>query len=185
MKAGSLGDALAAWYLVLFSGIIGIGWLVITALYSASTVTKVVTVINPPSTQELLEIRYQIPYPTSYVLAATIEEASKKEGIPVSLIIAQIKIESEFKPHARGSKGEYGYLQVRGIWDEICPYNRLDQYGNIFQGACALKHSILQGGDIAQGLIIYNIGITNYNKQKAIASGKVYRDKVLNEQAQL
>lgn len=137
------------------------------------------------STRHILEHRYKIKYPESMLLSAVIKEASSTDKVDESLIMAMIFVESTYKWKSESRAGAKGYMQVMSVWDGICPYKRGNQYDNVLQGSCALKHSVVQAGNLDTGLIVYNIGITNYLDGDYISSGQTYRDKVLKEQKEL
>jgi hypothetical protein len=136
--------------------------------------------------QSVLETHYRITYPNSAILSHVIVLATDKEGGDPLLTLAQINTESHFKYWVKSAENAEGYMQVVKIhWKAQCPYEVSDRYQNIFAGQCALRHSVEKAGNLSDGLIVYNIGEYNWDKQRFLKSGKIYRDKVFQEYAQL
>lgn len=131
----------------------------------------------PQTTQSILEERYKVAWPESELLALAIDRAVATHGGTAELTMAQIAIESSFKP--RTSKaGAVGFMQVRPkFWhkSEECPYNVYDKYENVFAGVCILQHYKVKYGNIEDALVAYNIG------PGTLGTGPQYRTRVLKE----
>lgn len=136
--------------------------------------------VNYSSTQQLLEERYSVKWPESELLALAVYLAVEKHGGSVELTLAQIQVESSFKPRTSKS-GAVGFMQVRPqFWHKSkeCPYNVYDKYENVFAGVCILQHYRVKYGNIEDALVAYNVGPSAV---ETLAAGYKYRNKVLAE----
>ena len=136
------------------------------------------------NTQQLLEERYSVKWPESELLALSIDKAVAKHGGSVATTLAQIHVETSYKPRT-SSEGAIGYMQVRPkFWrnSKECPYNVYDKYENVFLGVCILQLYQQQYGNEADALIAYNVGPSAV---ETFTAGVRYRNKVLAEAKEL
>jgi soluble lytic murein transglycosylase-like protein len=105
------------------------------------------------------------------------------EGIPVSLAHAVIRIESNYRPNARGRAGEIGLMQIklktaRGMGYRGSADGLYDVETNIKWGMKYLGRAHdLGGGDTCATILRYNAGhgATRMNRVSAAYCGKVKR----------
>lgn len=120
-------------------------------------------------------------------VAAAIDSAQETHQIDPLLILAIIEQESRFDPHARGSHGSTGLMQIKpfvardvarrhGIpWSG--PRTLLDPAANVAIGACYLGEMFDMYPDPALAISAYNLG--PYRVQKLVERGKNPRPKYL------
>jgi soluble lytic murein transglycosylase-like protein len=105
------------------------------------------------------------------------------EGIPVALAHAVIRIESNYRPNARGRAGEIGLMQIklktaRGMGYRGSAEGLYDVETNIKWGMKYLGRAHdLGGGDTCGTILRYNAGhgATRMNRVSAAYCGKVKR----------
>jgi soluble lytic murein transglycosylase-like protein len=114
---------------------------------------------------------------------AIIARHAAKHGIPVSLARAVVRIESNFRPNARGSAGEIGLMQIKPATARMMGYSGgakglYDPETNIRWGMKYLaKAHQLGGGDTCGTILRYNAGhaATRMNKVSSAYCAKVKR----------
>ena len=103
-------------------------------------------------------------------------------GVPVSLAHAVIRVESNYRPTARGSAGEIGLMQIKPATARMMGYNGsakglFDPDTNIRYGMkyLAMAHQ-LGGGDTCGTILRYNAG---HAAKRMNRVSRAYCDKVL------
>jgi len=93
------------------------------------------------------------------ILRRTYQEASLA-GLPPTLILALIEVESAFKPSAVSSAGAVGLMQIMPFWiDELglAADNLKDPVRNLRYGCTILAHYLaVENGDFTRALARYN-----------------------------
>lgn len=128
----------------------------------------------------------------AFKLAITISEESKKYGVDPFLVLAVIKVESEFKTKAISEKGAVGLMQVMPHTGKYIAkkygisykgYNSLfDPKTNIRLGIAYLSHLESRYGNVEYALWAYNHGPKRYKdvKRKFRRSKPYYVKQVMN-----
>lgn len=114
---------------------------------------------------------------------AIIAKHAQKHGIPVSLARAVVRIESNYRPNARGRAGEIGLMQIKPSTARMMGYSGsakglYDPETNISWGMKYLaKAHQLGGGDTCGTILRYNAGhaAKRMNKVSAAYCAKVKR----------
>lgn len=98
--------------------------------------------------------------PLSHDLQDYIRELCDENGIPMSLVIAMIDVESSFNPDAVSSTDDYGLMQInkcnhgwlrkQGVTDIFDPYQ------NVYGGITILAQCY--NGNMSKTLMSYNLG---------------------------
>lgn len=105
-----------------------------------------------------------------------IRKHAKKNGVPVSLAHAVVRIESNYRPNARGAAGEVGLMQIkpataRGMGYSGATKNLYNPENNIAYGMKYLGEAYRRGGGTTCGAILkYNAG--HYAKNMNPVSAK-------------
>lgn len=139
--------------------------------------SEVVEAIEP-HTYSLLVNVYDVKPWRAKSLSMTINDAAIVEDVPVNILVAVIREESNFKMVVgdNGRSVGYGQIQTR-FWSngKYDPNNHVD---NIYLTAHILRTNYDKLGSWDKSIEVYNIGITNYRKNKARISGKKYLTRV-------
>ncbi len=114
---------------------------------------------------------------------AIIARHAAKHGVPVSLARAVVRIESNFRPNARGRAGEIGLMQIKPATARMMGYSGgakglYDPETNIRWGMKYLARAHqLGGGDTCGTILRYNAGhaATRMNKVSSAYCAKVKR----------
>ena len=114
---------------------------------------------------------------------AIISKHAAKHGVPVSLARAVVRIESNYRPNARGRAGEIGLMQIKPSTARMMGYSGsakglYDPETNIRWGMKYLaKARALGGGDTCGTILRYNAGhgAKRMNKVSAAYCAKVKR----------
>lgn len=114
---------------------------------------------------------------------AIISKHAAKHGVPVALARAVVRIESNFRPNARGRAGEIGLMQIKPATARMMGYSGsakglYDPETNIRWGMKYLaKAHTLGGGDTCGTILRYNAGhgAKRMNKISAAYCAKVKR----------
>lgn len=118
-----------------------------------------------------------IPEVVATEVASQVVELTKKQGVPFSLIVGLIEVESHFKPWAVSKKGARGLMQVMPFWvknkkADLGLKSKFDLHDigtNIEAGIKIFKIHLEEAkNDINQGLYLY------------VGKDKTYADKVFN-----
>jgi soluble lytic murein transglycosylase-like protein len=115
--------------------------------------------------------------------SAIIAKYAGAHGIPVALANAVVRIESNYRPNARGAAGEVGLMQIKPATARMMGYSGsvkglYDPDTNIRYGMKYLaKAHQLGGGDTCGTILRYNAGhaATRMNKISAAYCAKVKR----------
>jgi len=102
----------------------------------------------------------------------TVFEKSKKYGFHPDLVLALIKVESNFNPYAMSPAGAYGLMQVNySVWKNHLKINQRKIFNieyNIELGLKILKTYYKEtGGNLRKALHLYNNGYL-YNNRKYV-----------------
>lgn len=97
---------------------------------------------------------YREDVPLDRELQAVLREACEEHGVPVSLALGLIEVESGFRTDAVSSEGAYGLCQLN---PRYFPAD-LDPAGNITAGVAWLGGLLERHGDAAAALRAYNLG---------------------------
>ncbi len=108
-------------------------------------------------------------YPHFDKIANIVYKKSREYGFKPELILALIKVESDFNQYAISPAGAYGLMQINyNVWKDyykIDPNKLFDIEYNIDLGLKILKHYYDQeGGDLDLALFRYNNGYLYKNK---------------------
>jgi soluble lytic murein transglycosylase-like protein len=114
---------------------------------------------------------------------AIISKHAAKHGVPVALARAVVRIESNFRPNARGRAGEIGLMQIKPATARMMGYSGsakglYDPETNIRWGMKYLaKAHALGGGDTCGTILRYNAGhgAKRMNKVSAAYCARVKR----------
>lgn len=170
---------------VMFLALVVVGYAIYAVEFSRKAEAAVVVdVVSKDSwVQNVLETRYKVRYPASRLVAHTLLGAAEAEAVPVTILMAQVHIESSYRGGVIGKHKEIGFMQVKEkYWGKVCKrYNIHDRYENIYVGACALRWNRDKTDNMEDALVAYNIGMGDFENQVDVFRGFVYRDKVLKE----
>lgn len=97
---------------------------------------------------------YREDVPLDRELQAVLREACKEHGVPVSLALGLIEVESGFRADAVSGEGAYGLCQLN---PRYFPAD-LDPAGNITAGVAWLGGLLKRHEDAAAALRAYNLG---------------------------
>ena len=119
---------------------------------------------------------------------AIIAKHASKHGLPVALAHAIVRIESNYRPNARGSAGEIGLMQIkpataRGVGYSGSAKGLYDPETNIRYGMKYLAGAHrLAGGDLCGTILRYNAGhgARRMNKVSASYCAKVKRQMAVS-----
>ena len=125
----------------------------------------------------IINTRPEIDCTVAEKIANTILIEADKKDLDPMLIAGLIKVESNFDPFAKSSKGAIGLMQIRySVWKEtpILVKNGAEKIGglywidiNVSSGTDILKKYIDEAkGDVVRGLWRYNSGQTKLPPEK-------------------
>lgn len=116
-------------------------------------------ITDVPTTEKVENIYYDCPL--SHDLQDYIRELCNENGIPMSLVIAMIDVESSFNPDAISSTDDYGLMQINKCnhgWlrEQYGITDVLDPYQNVRGGIIILSQHY--NGNLSNALMSYNLG---------------------------
>ena len=136
--------------------------------------TPTVEVVEPTPSVETTEsttservedIRVYYDCPLSHDLQDYIRTLCGNYGVPMSLIIAMIDVESSFRPNAISKTNDYGLMQINivnheELRKEYDITDFLDPYQNVFCGITMIAEYYNRYCDVNRALMAYNNGLT-------------------------
>lgn len=130
---------------------------------------------------------YQVNPTNADRIAPLIIQSSEKYDIDPILVAAVIRQESSYRSNVTSSAGAVGLTQViPRYWQQTCPGNLFDESTNINCGSYILTKYEKQAGNMKKALAYYNVGPTNYVKNKKMKKqGKKYAKQVKGHQKSL
>lgn len=96
------------------------------------------------------------PVPAQY--RPSFVSASRKEGVPLSLLTAVATVESRFEASAQSAKGAAGLLQVLPSTAKGMQLSISNPQANVLAGATYLRQMLDQFGSTQTALAAYNAG---------------------------
>lgn len=125
--------------------------------------TDTTTEVTTSKAVEPDEVYYDCPL--SHNLQDYIRELCEKNEIPMSLVIALIRVESSFRTNAISDTGDYGLMQINKInhewlFEEYGVTDFFDPYENVFCGITILTQHYKRFQDVDKALMAYNLGAT-------------------------
>ena len=114
-------------------------------------------------TIEVVEVIEYYDCPLDEDLQDYIRALCEKKGVPMSLIIAMIAVESSFKPNVISCTNDYGLMQINKINHEWLSEaygitDFLDPYQNVFCGITVISQHYNRYDDVDKALMAYNLG---------------------------
>lgn len=143
--------------------------------------------------QPTMPLRIYYDCPLSHDLQDYIRELCDKYGIPMSLVIAMIDVESSFKSKVVSATNDYGLMQInrcnhRWLEKQYGITNILDPYQNVRSGIILLAQNY--NGNLHKSLMAYNLGAggakklwnkgiyeTSYSR-KVLSTMEVYENEI-------
>ena len=116
------------------------------------------------TTLDVIEpIYYECPLDNN--LQDYIRKMCEENGIPMSLVLAVISVESSFRDWVISGTNDYGLMQInksnhRWFYEEYGITDFLDPYQNVFCGITLLAQHYNKYQDDAKALMAYNHGAT-------------------------
>ncbi len=117
------------------------------------------------SQETAVRSRYTKRFGISVELADMVVQQARRARVDPEIVFALIAVESGFDPHAVGSSGERGLMQIkpttaRAYESGITPEGLLVPEVNLRIGLAHLKGEVEHFGDWSLGLTAYNMGRT-------------------------
>ena len=137
----------------------------------STTTVEVVEPTSPVETTEVTtsksveDIRVYYDCPLSHDLQDYIRTLCGNYGVPMSLIIAMIEVESSFRPNVVSKTNDYGLMQINKVnheWlrEEYGITDFLDPYQNVFCGITMVAEHYTRYYDVNRTVMAYNLGVT-------------------------
>ena len=129
--------------------------------------------IEQPKTSDTEEIAIEYPtyynVPLDYGLQDHIRELCEEMGVPMSLVMAVINVESSFDPTLVSGTDDYGLMQINAcnhewLTEEHGITDFLDPYQNVYCGILILSEHYNRYEDVNKALMAYNLGATGAKK---------------------
>ena len=117
------------------------------------------------TSERVEDIRVYYDCPLSHDLQDYIRTLCGNYGVPMSLIIAMIDVETSFRPNAISRTNDYGLMQINIInheefRQEYDITDFLDPYQNVFCGITMIAEYYNRYCDVNRALMAYNLGVT-------------------------
>ena len=130
---------------------------------------------------------YSVHPDTANRVAPIIIQSADQYKVDPLLIAATIRQESSYRSHAVSSSGAVGLTQVMPrFWQQTCPGDLFDESINVHCGTYILAHYHEATGNWKKTLAYYNVGPTNYKKNRKMRSqGKRYAHQVKQHEKSL
>lgn len=133
-------------------------------------------------TRNKLESVYSLDRGKASYIAYHVSVASYLYDLPTELIVALIKVESNFNADAVSHANAIGFTQVQPLyWIDESPHDIYSHSENIYAGAFVLDQYRLELGHLANALRAYNIGITSYREGRGTDAANRYSKKIFRE----
>lgn len=118
--------------------------------------------------KEETAVYYDVPL--SFELQDYIRNLCDEKGVPMSLIMAIIEVESYFKPDLISGTNDYGLMQINTCNHEWLREKHgitdfLDPFQNVFCGITILAGHYDKFGDVDMALMAYNLGAGGAKKK--------------------
>lgn len=142
-----------------------------------------------PQTEEALSITEKPVYydcPLSHDLQDYIREQCDRKGVPMTLVLALIEVESSFQEDVISRTDDYGLMQINVInhgwlYEEYGITDFLDPYNNILCGITILSQHYERYGDETKVLMAYNMGAVGAKRRWDIGVYETpYTNKILS-----
>ena len=144
----------------------GVAGYAIGVVSAQSTTTVEVVETTEVTTSEIVEdIRIYYDCPLSHDLQDYIRTLCGNYGVPMSLIIAMIEVESSFRANAISKTNDYGLMQINivnheRLRKEYGITDFLDPYQNVFCGITMIAEHYNRYYDVNRAVMAYNLGVT-------------------------
>lgn len=133
---------------------------------TAAEVVETTCETTEVTTSERVEdIKVYYDCPLSHDLQDYIRTLCGNYGVPMSLIIAMIDVESSFRADVISKTNDYGLMQINIInheWlrEEYDITDFLDPYQNVFCGIAMIAEHYNRYCDVNRAVMAYNLGLT-------------------------
>jgi len=149
--------------LVVIAGVIGSTQNVYAGIFEEESVAPVVRSVTKPAAVKRKRVSRLVRSTTKY--NALIARHAARQGIPVKLAHAVVRVESNYNARARGRAGEIGLMQLlpataRGIGYRGKMRNLYDPNTNLIWGMKYLGKAYRRaGGNVCGTIMRYNAGL--------------------------
>lgn len=137
----------------------------------------------PVPTSELIKQVCDVDNFEAKHLASMVDAASKVEKTSVDIIVAVISTESNCKWIVGDNGRSIGYGQIQTRFYSSGNYDPTNPLHNVYLTARILQENYKDTGKWKHAIEVYNIGKTNFRKNKARISGRNYVKKVSGQLA--
>ena len=148
-------------------GVVGytIGVVSAKSTTTAEVVETTCETTESTTSERVEDIRVYYDCPLSHDLQDYIRTLCGNYGVPMSLIIAMIEVESSFRADAISKTNDYGLMQINIInheWlsKEYDITDFLDPYQNVFCGIVMIAEHYNRYCDVNRAVMAYNLGVT-------------------------
>ena len=148
-------------------GVVGytIGVVSAKSTTTAEVVETTCETTESTTSERVEDIRVYYDCPLSHDLQDYIRTLCGNYGVPMSLIIAMIEVESSFRPNVVSKTNDYGLMQINKVnheWlrEEYGITDFLDPYQNVFCGITMVAEHYTRYYDVNRTVMAYNLGVT-------------------------